>query len=543
MNEQIKKVVDPLKSFWSNLSSKAKKLVKIGAGAILAAAIIASIIMNIPRYTVLYSSLDDDEAQEVIEEIESRNIDYKEKDGTIYVPQDEEEALRMDLSNAGHPYSTYNYDFFLDNVDVMTTESEQKILEKYQLNQKLESVIKSISSVKNASVTINLDESSGYVLTDDTEEASAGVAITLNSGAELTSTEVLGIKRLIAKSVPNLDEDNVVVINTATGAEFDSDDSISMDMASFKLLIQNQYESDIENKIGTILNPIFGAGNYEIAAKSDIDVDKSVKEIITYEPSENNRGVITSESHEYNTTSGSDTASGVAGTDSNTDDSTTTYSAGVSADGDTIYMNGTDSYEYLVSQVTEQVQKDSAEVLDLTVSVAVNAANMSDAQKNEIAKLVANSAGVSQDSVYVFNTQFASSAAVSNDTAAASTVVSWIQAHFVLVLAVAGGLLLLIILLAVIGRIRAARRMRYDEYEEEENGIDVLSPRPQKQTEETPNPIDDPDLEDFKIGGIKVVKESKTQALKHEIQEFSSQNPEIAAQLIRTWLKGDDGNA
>ena len=33
---------------------------------------------------------------------------------------------------------------------------------------------------------------------------------------------------------------------------------------------------------------------------------------------------------------------------------------------------------------------------------------------------------------------------------------------------------------------------------------------------------------------------TKDEEITKEIQEFSSQNPEIAAQLIRTWLKGDD---
>jgi len=42
---------------------------------------------------------------------------------------------------------------------------------------------------------------------------------------------------------------------------------------------------------------------------------------------------------------------------------------------------------------------------------------------------------------------------------------------------------------------------------------------------------------------LKNVPESKEQVLKKEIKEFSSSNPEIVAQLLRTWLKGDDDNA
>ena len=34
----------------------------------------------------------------------------------------------------------------------------------------------------------------------------------------------------------------------------------------------------------------------------------------------------------------------------------------------------------------------------------------------------------------------------------------------------------------------------------------------------------------------------KEEHVKQDLQEFSSKNPEIAAQLIRNWLRGDDGN-
>jgi flagellar M-ring protein FliF len=44
------------------------------------------------------------------------------------------------------------------------------------------------------------------------------------------------------------------------------------------------------------------------------------------------------------------------------------------------------------------------------------------------------------------------------------------------------------------------------------------------------------------IEGERAAKASKEEALTKEIQDFSSQNPEIAAQLIRTWLKGDEND-
>jgi flagellar M-ring protein FliF len=49
-------------------------------------------------------------------------------------------------------------------------------------------------------------------------------------------------------------------------------------------------------------------------------------------------------------------------------------------------------------------------------------------------------------------------------------------------------------------------------------------------------------IEDIDFSDIHNLKETKEQALKKEIQEFCHSNPEIVAQLIKTWLRGDDVN-
>ena len=42
------------------------------------------------------------------------------------------------------------------------------------------------------------------------------------------------------------------------------------------------------------------------------------------------------------------------------------------------------------------------------------------------------------------------------------------------------------------------------------------------------------------IEEIRNAADGKEQRVKNELKDFSDRNPEIAAQLIRSWLKGDD---
>ena len=524
MNENIKKVLDSIKTFWGKFSKKAKIIILSVAGAVVVGAIVLTVLLNGTKYVVLYPSLDSSEVREVVAEIEDRGIEYREKDGTIYVPETQEESLRMDLANQGHPYSTYNYDFFLNNVDSMTTDAERKIIEKYQLSQKLESVISTIDCIDRASVTINLAEKSNYVISNDSNaKSSAGVTLTIKKGKELSATQVSGIKTLIAKSVPNLDEENVSIIDTSTGIELGSNSSIEVDKSTLKLSLQAQYESDIENKVKSLLGTLLEDGKFQVVARSNIDVDKGVKEIITYTPSEDNRGVIQHEEHDRVSQGDGDGAGGVPGTDTNV--GTTTYS-NIQADDNTIYVDSSDTYDYLVSQMKEQIQKDSAEIVSLNVSVVVKDRTIDNSQKNEITRLVANAAGINENNVVVYNGASIGEATEPVDNPKADT--NPLDSRFMLILSIVGGVLLiaLILLFILLRRARKKRKRLEEELLAAQNTpIDIM---------------DDPTLEEFKIAEINNAKETKAEALKNQIQNFTGENPEIAAQLVRAWIKGED---
>ncbi|MEG1437148.1 MAG: flagellar M-ring protein FliF, partial [Oscillospiraceae bacterium] len=156
MNEQLKKIIDSIKSFWTKQSKKGRTILLSAIAGVLVVSFVIVALMNRTEYVVLYPSLDKDEAMEVSSELSERKVDFKEENGTIKVPAEQEESLRMDLSNAGHPRTSPNYDFFIENVDMMTTAEERKIIEKYQLDQKLAAVIEQIDGIKDATVTITL---------------------------------------------------------------------------------------------------------------------------------------------------------------------------------------------------------------------------------------------------------------------------------------------------------------------------------------------------------------------------------------------------
>lgn len=524
MNDKLKTAMESVKSFWEKFSTKTKIIFFSVLGAVVVGAIVLTVILNAPKFVVLYPSLDSTEAKEVVAEIEERGLTYKESDGTIYVLEADEASLRMDLANLGHPYSTYNYEFFLNNVDAMTTDAERQIIEKFQLSQKLETVISTIDSIERASVTINLAETDNYVISNNSDaKSSVGVLLTITKGKELTPTQVSGIKTLISKSVPNLSADDVSIVDAATSKELNSTEGIEIDKSQLKLTLQRDYESNIVSKIKTLLSTILEPGNYEVAATSNIDVDEGIQEIITYTPSEDNRGVISHEEHEYAAEGGDLTVGGVPGTDSNV--GTTTYSSVITTDEDTVYVDSADTYDYLVSQMTEQIQKQSAKLVSLNVSVVVKDKTIDAEQKNEIAALVANAAGIADENVVVYNGAYIGERDDESEEANANTELNPLTNRFIIILSIVGGVLLIaLIILFLVLRSSRKKRKKIEEELLAQSEVDIL---------------EDPSLEEFKIPEINT-HDTHAELLRDQIQDFTGENPQIAAQLVRTWLRGED---
>ncbi|XOQ46322.1 MAG: Flagellar M-ring protein [Thermocaproicibacter melissae] len=579
MNEQIKKAIEAIKAFWGNLTKKAKIILFSCLGAALLIAIITAVLMNRTQYTVLYSGIDNSEAQEITNELRSMNIDYQYKDGTIYVEKSSENSARMQLANEGYPKSAPNYDFFTQNVGVMTTDEERKIIERYQLETRLGSVIETLDSVNKAYVTISLPNSTDYAWEDNKSGASASVAISLAKGKTLDAKQVNGIKQLVAKSVPNLSVDDVTVMDTSTGEELTSSESSSeashsmqITLSEFKLKIEKQYEESLENKIMNLLAQAYGRNNLSVSVKSKMDLDKKIEDIITYTPSTSDgKGVVSHSEETIETTSPSSAVGGVAGTTSNVDHTTTTY-PGVTVSNGVITTKDSKTYDYLVSKVQQQVQSDAAALDDLTVAVVINTDNMTDDKKQEVTELVANAAAVDISKVAIMAAPINSTVSQAETQAVSLTDLLGSMANNQLVLIILGVLLLLVILLIVllVSERRKARREKMlanlqpyapeelpeeeveegtEEEEEAENGNEEEeSEEEAEESEEAPAEESQPaeeqeDEDDMQIESIEAIRNAangKEQRVKTELQEFSDRNPEIAAQLIRSWLKGDD---
>jgi len=524
MNEQVERYVKPIKAFWGKQSKKKRTaLISVFVGIVLIAVITVLILNNTP-YSVLYSGITQEEATQVIQRLQADGTSYKTESGgtTIKIPKDQVELVRMNLATAGYPNTAPNYDFFKDSVDFMTTESEKRTMKIYQLQERLQATIKTINGVKQAIVTISAPEDNGWAWEEDKAAASASVTLTLAGGLTLGPDQVSGIKRLVSTSIPGLDVSQVAVVDS-TGNELKSaGDQTYVDIAKFKLEIESEFEADVHKNIIKVLIPIVGKDNLSVAVKSRMSLDKKIKEIITYSPSgENNTGVITDADTGKEVVKGDNKPGGVVGEESNTE--VPNYS-GVTADEDNIYYKDYEKYKYLVNQITEQIDGNSPEVSDLTVAVTINSLQktLTPEDKESLTQIIANASGVSPAKVAIYNTDFSAS-----NGQPLSPKDPALQ-NKMLILSVSAGAIILLIGFIII--LIVSKKMKKKRGVKPVLVVGEVEDEPPIPREKMPN---------FEAD-LKKVPESKEQVLKKEIQDFSTQNPEIVAQLLRTWLKGDE---
>lgn len=521
--DQLKNIWSNITEFWGKLSSKMKKLIIGGLGAVVIVAIILTLILNKKDYVVLFRNIDQEESVEVLQQLQENSVDYKyENDGTILIPESQESILRMQLAQSGHPRTGTNYDVFTQNIDFMTTDYEKRKYEVFQLQERIQDSIKTIAGVKDVIVTINIPEQKSFAWESNKEESTASVKINLNSGYSLTPSQTNGIMQLVIKSVEGLKEENVAIIDTEGNSLVSSSEMKQTNTIKLKLEIEKEFEDETVNDVTEFLAKIYGPENVKVSAKCTINFDKKISEILQYLPDEETKqGVVGETKTDREVTGPGETTGGVAGTETNSE--VPTY-PGVVIEGENIYFKDSSSISYLVSQLKEQIEHNPGKIEELTVAAVINKASMRDEELEEVKELIAFSAGISTEDIALHNMIFfdpdvPSIPVITNPDASNAVLLSDILIYGGIALAT---IAILIFVISLIIRKNGKKKAKNNP----KSVIAEMAP-----------------TSDFSWSDIQdeiKVQETQEQVIKKQLKDFTTANPEIAAQLIRTWLKGDD---
>lgn len=525
-------------AFFGKLGKKAKILIIAAVVAVIAIAVILAVVMNQKDYVVLFSGVSEEEATQIVGKLQEDSVQYQYKgDGTILVEESVADQTRANLAYEGYPKSGFTYDVFTNNAGGMTTDSEKQTYKLYELQNRIGATIGLFEGVKDAKVTIALKEEKKYALESDKEDSndtsSASVVVTMEGGGSPSEKQAAAIQRLVAKSVPNMKLENVAVFDgNGIDVSVESEEGRSTSGDEGQEIAQ-LIEDQITKKVVNVLSPFYGADNIRVSAKGTVNMERVVRETTTYSTPEkidenDKRGLISNESTTEEENSGGNTTGGVAGSETNADVSEYTNTTG---NGTGTYRNQSQVREYLVNQIKEQGELDPGILSDLTVAVSVNGNTLGNLTEAEAISLVGSATGIAPaqqaQKITIVAAPFYEEAELPDDET--STLTRYLP--------IAGGglALLLLIALALILLLRRKKRRQEEEallLAEEEEFVPVVEEGQEAEAEEWENTE------------LLNLQSEKTRELREAVRQFANENPELSAQMIKTWLNGgeSDGN-
>ncbi|MDR3295270.1 MAG: flagellar M-ring protein FliF [Clostridiales Family XIII bacterium] len=526
MGEQLSGMLASLQ-FWSNLSLQAKRMIIAVLVAIVLVALVLSLVLHKDvEYVPIFSDLSESEQTEVWAHLQEIGVVPKtDASGRIMVPAKDAASVRMQLATAGYPKNGLSYYLFEENSGLLTTDYARRQTDTMMLQERIAASIKTLEGVRSAVVTITRPSENVFAIRDEVPPT-ASVIIHMQPGSSLSAKQITGIQNLVSKSVTGLLPENIA-LNDGQGNDLLGTAGVVSDTTGMG--VQRQYESDIRQKILSVLTGPYRPEEIRVAVSAVVNTDVSVVQEETFIPSADgdNSGVIKEErdaSESYQSTTGD---GGVPGTETNSQ--VPTYPSG-GLGGETQSSGGSSETLYDVSSRKTQTMQQNPQIQSISIGVAIDKDSFLPGEEARITNLVAAAANTAPENVTVMNFTFYSDA---EPEIPGVEPTAW-QRYMMLII-VGAVVLLAIITLVILLLLR--RRKKAAELAAAEAAELAAAAAAEQMIEYDEEGLPIAPSPDMEIGPIAPMRDKR----REEIQEFAKSNPEITAQMIKTLLKTEEG--
>ncbi|MDQ0412509.1 flagellar basal-body MS-ring/collar protein FliF [Mesobacillus stamsii] len=375
MKETVQKYIHTMKDFWLGRTRKQKISILASIFFVFAVAGLTAIFSTKPSLVPLYSNLTPAETGTIKQSLDARGIKSEITDDgkTIMVPEESVDTLKVELAAEGIPKSgSIDYSFFSQNAGMGMTDNEFNVLKLEAMQTELANLMKGIDGVNDAKVMINLPEK-GIFVSDNAEPASASIVLNTSPGYQFKEEQITALYHLVAKSVPNLPTDNIVIMNQFF-EYFDLKNENSSSGATFASQheIKQQIERDVQRQVQNMLGTLMGHDKVVVSVTADIDFtqENRVENIVEPVDKENMEGIAISAQRITETFTGNANQAGGVPAGGNPADTTgSQYLEGATGNGD--YEKVEETINNEVNRIKKEITESPYKVRDLGIQVMV----------------------------------------------------------------------------------------------------------------------------------------------------------------------------
>lgn len=237
-----------------------------------------------PPYELLYSNLEQADAQAIVQSLEDQNIPYQlANNGTeIRVPEDVRDRMRLQTAElAVGGGASVGYEVFDNTSALGSTNFIQNVNLVRAQEGELARTIRSIDGVRHARVHLVLPRRE--VFSRETNEPSASVMVATGR-ATLDSGQVIAIQNLIAAAVPKMSPQQVSIIDERgrmLTRGMDQDGALA---AMTQDELRRAEEQRLARSIETLLGRTLGPGSVRAEVHADMNFNRVVTNEESYDP-------------------------------------------------------------------------------------------------------------------------------------------------------------------------------------------------------------------------------------------------------------------
>ncbi|MDO9169338.1 MAG: flagellar basal-body MS-ring/collar protein FliF [Methylobacter sp.] len=225
-----------------------------------------------PSYGRLYSDIGESDVAEILEILNKESIKYKVESGSgaIMVPMDDVSTVKLKLAAQGLPRSTsMGYELLDKDQGFGSSKSVEMVRFQRALEGEIARTIMSIQNIKMARVLLAIPVQSVFVR--ERKKPSASVMVNLYQGRSLDKGQVESIIHLVASSVPQLDANQVTVVDQKGQLLNSNDSSVAGNLTSKQFEYKKNIEEHLMGRIQNILSPLVGNDGMRVQISADVD--------------------------------------------------------------------------------------------------------------------------------------------------------------------------------------------------------------------------------------------------------------------------------
>ena len=254
----------------------------IGIAAAVAAGVVIVLWSKEPTYSLLYGSLGQQDAAQIAQALDTNNIPYKLDAGTITVPADRVHDARLKLAAQGLPEGDGGFAVMSKEPGFGVSQFMEGARYQHALETELARTISNLQPVEGARVHLALPRQSAFVR--DRRPPSASVFLQMKPGRRLESEQVTAIVNLVASSIPELEADQVTVVDQQGRLLSAPEGNDEMAAREKQLEIARGMEERYTQRVEQLLAPLVGPGRVRAQVVADVELSTTEEAREQYRP-------------------------------------------------------------------------------------------------------------------------------------------------------------------------------------------------------------------------------------------------------------------